>query len=117
LQGRLTVQRQDCLRLLGGSLGIAHALGLYRGFVDGDCFVVHLDGNLLQHGIKKFPRGVRERRLRRPLTLEGDQGSDDVRGSEVRRKGQAGGSGGEVREPSEYALVGVYFFKPMSSML
>ncbi|MEM4005569.1 MAG: hypothetical protein QXM43_08035 [Desulfurococcaceae archaeon] len=29
-------------------------MGLYRGFVDSDCFVVHLNGNLLQHGIKSF---------------------------------------------------------------
>lgn len=30
-------------------------MGLYRGFVGGDCFAVHLGDNLLQHGIKRCP--------------------------------------------------------------
>ena len=35
-------------------MGIAHAVGLYENFVEGDRFVVYLGDNLLQNSIKRY---------------------------------------------------------------
>ena len=98
----------------GKPLGIAHAVGLCRDFVGDDRFVVYLGDNLLQYGIGKYVRKF----------VEGDYDAfvllkevDDPSRFGV---AEFGGDGRLVRlvekpkePPSNYALVGVYFFKPI----
>ncbi|MCX8205199.1 MAG: glucose-1-phosphate thymidylyltransferase, partial [Candidatus Nezhaarchaeota archaeon] len=98
----------------GRPLGIAHAVGLCRGFVGEDRFVVYLGDNLLQSGIKKYVEAF----------LSGDYDAyillkevDDPTRFGVAKFDQNGRLVGLVEKPkvppSKYALVGVYFFKPV----
>ena len=98
----------------GKPLGIAHAVGLCRDFVGNSPFVVYLGDNLLQHGIKGYLKEF----------LKGDYDAfilfkevEDPRRFGV---GEFDEQGRLVRlvekpkePPSNYALVGVYFFTPV----
>jgi len=98
----------------GKPLGIAHAVGLCRDFVEDDKFVVYLGDNLLQYGIKKyvdkflgggFDAMVLLKEVDDPGRFgvaEFDEGGRLVR---VVEKPEV--------PPSRYALVGVYFFTPV----
>ncbi|HDH44616.1 MAG TPA: glucose-1-phosphate thymidylyltransferase [Thermococcus sp.] len=98
----------------GKPLGIAHAVGLCRDFVGDNKFVVYLGDNLLQHGIKKYVDKF----------LSGDYDAM-VLLKEVDDPGRFGvaefDEGGRLVRvvekpkvpPSNYALVGVYFFTPV----
>jgi len=98
----------------GKPLGIAHAVGLCREFVGSDAFVVYLGDNLLQYGIKQYLQRF----------LEGDYDAfillkevEDPTRFGVARFNEEGKLIGLVEKPkvppSKYALVGVYFFKPV----
>ncbi|RLE64040.1 MAG: glucose-1-phosphate thymidylyltransferase, partial [Thermoprotei archaeon] len=98
----------------GKPLGIAHAVGLCREFVGSDAFVVYLGDNLLQYGIKQYLQRF----------LEGDYDAfilfkevEDPTRFGVARFDEEGKLIGLVEKPkvppSKYALVGVYFFKPV----
>ena len=97
----------------GKPLGIAHAVSLAREFVNGDRFVVYLGDNLLQYGIKKyldeFVNGDYDAYV---LLKEVD---DPTRfGVAVFRDGKLAGFVEKPKTPiSKYAIVGVYFFKPV----
>jgi len=96
----------------GKPLGIAHALGLCKNFVKEDSFVLYLGDNLLQYGIKgyleKFIKGnfdayILLKKVEDPTKFgvakfEGNKLVGLVEKPKV--------------PPSNYALVGVYFFKP-----
>ena len=98
----------------GKPLGIAHAVGLCKEFVGSDAFVVYLGDNLLQYGIKQYLQRF----------LEGDYDAfilfkevEDPTRFGVARFDEEGKLIGLVEKPkvppSKYALVGVYFFKPV----
>ena len=98
----------------GKPLGIAHAVGLCREFVGSDAFVVYLGDNLLQYGIKQYLQRF----------LEGDYDAfilfkevEDPTRFGVARFDEEGKLIGLIEKPkvppSKYALVGVYFFKPV----
>jgi glucose-1-phosphate thymidylyltransferase len=98
----------------GKPLGIAHAVGLCKEFVDGDKFVVYLGDNLLQYGIKRyceeFINGDYDAYI---LFKEVDDPSRfgvpefDDEGNLVRLIEKP------KEPPSKYAIIGVYFFKPI----
>ncbi|MEM2617695.1 MAG: sugar phosphate nucleotidyltransferase, partial [Thermofilaceae archaeon] len=98
----------------GRPLGIAHAVSLCREFVGGDSFVVYLGDNLLQHGIKRYlEEFLREGYDAMVLLKEVEDPTRfgvaqlDERGRLVRLVEKP------KVPPSNLALVGVYFFKPI----
>ena len=97
----------------GKPLGIAHAVGLCRDFVGDDSFILYLGDNLLQNGVRKHLERF----------VEGDYDAyvllkevEDPSKFGVAKFDEDGRLIGLVEKPkvppSNYALVGVYFFKP-----
>lgn len=93
--------------------GIAHAVNLCRDFIGENSFVVYLGDNLIKGGIKDFVQ-----------TFENSDADALVLLCEVRnpeRFGVAKFEDGRLVEliekpkkpPSNYALTGIYFFKPL----
>jgi len=93
--------------------GIAQAVSLCRDFIGDSPFVVYLGDNLLKGGIKSFVQ-----------TFEGSDADATVLLCEVKnpeRFGVAKFKDGQLVEliekpekpPSNYALTGIYFFKPI----
>ncbi|MGB9729842.1 MAG: glucose-1-phosphate thymidylyltransferase [Thermoprotei archaeon] len=97
----------------GKPLGIAHAVSLCKNFVNNDKFVVYLGDNLLQYGIKNYLKKFLENDFDAMVLLKN---VDDPS-----RFGVAEFKDGKLIRlvekpkipPSNYALVGVYFFKPI----
>jgi glucose-1-phosphate thymidylyltransferase len=98
----------------GKPLGIAHAVGLCKDFVGDDKFVVYLGDNILQNGIRQYLEEF----------LKGDYDAmillkevEDPRSFGVAEFDKGGKLLKLVEKPkippSKYALVGVYFFKPV----
>ena len=98
----------------GKPLGIAHAVGLCEGFVRDDRFVVYLGDNLLQYGIKKYVKEFIEGNYDAYILLK--EVEDPTRFG-VAKFDENGELIGLIEKPkvppSKYALVGVYFFKPV----
>lgn len=98
----------------GKPLGIAHAIGLCRDFVRNDCFVVYLGDNLLQRGIREYVKEFAENSYDAMVLLKGVEDPTRFGVAQLDEKGRL------VRlvekpetPPSNLALVGVYFFKPV----
>jgi len=98
----------------GRPLGIAHAVGLCEEFIGQDTFIVYLGDNLLQHGIKRYVEEF----------IKGDYDAyillkevEDPTRFGVAKFDENGRLIGLIEKPkippSKYALVGVYFFKPV----
>jgi glucose-1-phosphate thymidylyltransferase len=98
----------------GRPLGIAHAVGLCEEFIGQDPFIVYLGDNLLQYGIKKYIEEF----------IKGDYDAyillkevEDPTRFGVAKFDENGKLIGLIEKPkappSKYALVGVYFFKPI----
>lgn len=97
----------------GEPKGIAHAVGLCRGFVGDEAFVVHLGDDLLKGGIKKFVDEFKKSdyeamvllcKVKKPQRF--GVAEFDVNGRLVRLVEKP------KEPPSDYALSGIYFFKP-----
>lgn len=98
----------------GEPKGIAHAVSLCKDFVDEEDFVVYLGDNLLQHGIKKYVKEFREGGYDAYILLK--EVEDPTRFGVAKFDGN--GRLIDVIEkpkqpPSNYAVIGVYFFKPI----
>ncbi len=98
----------------GEPKGIAHAVGLCEGFIQNDSFVVYLGDNLIRDGIKKFAEVFEESEFDALILL--------CKVREPERFGVAEfNSDGKLKRliekpkvpPSDYALTGIYFFKPI----
>ncbi len=98
----------------GKPLGIAHAVYLCRDFVQDDSFIVYLGDNLLQNGVKSY--------FEKFLVNDYDcmvllKAVDDPSRFGVAEFDEKGGLMRLVEKPrvppSRFALVGVYFFKPV----
>ena len=98
----------------GDPLGLAHAIGLAKGFVGQDKFVVYLGDNLLKGGITKHVSSFSSGKSDALVLL--------TKVSEPERFGVAKFDGSGKLEaliekpkqpPSPFALVGVYFFTPI----
>ncbi len=96
----------------GRPLGIAHAVSLCKDFAENEDFVVYLGDNMFQNGIKKYADSFLRAKPHAMVLLK------EV--GEPSRFGVAelGGDGRLVRlvekpkvPPSNYAVVGLYFFK------
>jgi len=98
----------------GRPLGIAHAVSLTRKFVGNDKFVVYLGDNLLQCGIKEYVKYFEESDLDAMILLKE---VDDPRMFGVVELDDEGNLVRLVEKPKEppskYAVIGVYFFKPL----
>jgi glucose-1-phosphate thymidylyltransferase len=98
----------------GKPLGIAHAIGLTEDFVGDDKFVVYLGDNLLQHGIKKYVEYFMDSDLDAMILLKE---VDDPRVFGVAEFDEKGNLVRLVEKPKEppsnYAVIGVYFFTPV----
>lgn len=98
----------------GKPLGIAHAVGLAKDFVGGDEFVVYLGDNLLQHGIKKYVDYFNKYDLDAMILLKEVDNPRMFGVAEFDDKGNLIRLIEKPKEPpSKYAVVGVYFFKPI----
>lgn len=94
--------------------GIAHAIGLCKKFVGEEPFVVHLGDDLLKGGVKKFVEKFKKSNYDGMVLL--------CKVKEPQRFGVAkfDDKGKLIRlvekpkqPPSQYALSGIYFFKPV----
>ena len=98
----------------GKPLGIAHAVGLCKDFVGDSPFIVYLGDNILQYGIKAhFEKFVSEDYDAMILLKE----VEDPTRFGVAKFDEKGKLVKLIEKPkvppSNYALVGVYFFKPV----
>jgi len=98
----------------GKPLGIAHAVSLCKDFVGNQSFVVYLGDNLLQHGINDHLEKFSQGNYDAMLLLKEVEDPTRFGVAELDKDGKL------VRlvekpkvPPSKYALVGVYFFKPV----
>ena len=98
----------------GKPLGIAHAVGLCKEFVGDEPFVVYLGDNLLQYGIKQYLEEFLSRDYDAFILLKEVDDPTRFGVAEFDEKGRL------VRlvekpkvPPSNYALVGVYFLRPV----
>jgi glucose-1-phosphate thymidylyltransferase len=98
----------------GKPLGIAHAIKLCRGFVGEDEFVVYLGDQLLQKGIKRYVERFASEDYDAFILLKEVEDPTRFGVAQFDERGRL------VRlvekpkvPPSRYALVGVYFFKPV----
>ncbi len=95
-------------------MGIAHAVGLCKEFVGDDDFIVYLGDNLLQNGIRKFVEDFKESRSDAMILLKE---VDDPRRFGVAEFDDKGNLIRLVEKPkdppSNYAVIGVYMFKPI----
>jgi len=98
----------------GEPKGIAHAIGLCKDFVDRDEFIVYLGDNLFQNGIRKylqeFQRGDYDcyiilKEVEDPSRFGVAKFDDNRRLVDVVEKPK--------QPPSNYAITGAYFFKPV----
>lgn len=98
----------------GKPLGIAHAVGLTKEFVGDDKFIVYLGDNLLQYGIKEYVKYFDEHDFDAMILLKE---VEDPRMFGVARFDDKGNLIRLVKKPKEppsnYAVIGVYFFKPV----
>jgi glucose-1-phosphate thymidylyltransferase len=98
----------------GKPLGIAHAVGLCKDFVGNDKFIVYLGDNMLQDGIKQYLEEFLKKNYDAMILLKEVENPSSFGVAEFDEKGNL------VRlvekpkvPPSNFALIGVYFFKPV----
>ena len=98
----------------GEPKGIAHAVGLCKEFVAGDDFVVYLGDNLIQRGIEKYLNEFQSgeydgyillKEVEDPTRFGVAKFDDSGRLVDVIEKPK--------QPPSNYAVIGIYFFKPV----
>jgi len=98
----------------GKPLGIAHAVGLCKNFVKDDKFVVYLGDNLLQHGIKKYVEKFLNNDFDAMILLKEVDDPCRFGVAEFDKDGRLIRLVEKPRTPpSNYALIGVYFFTPI----
>jgi len=98
----------------GKPLGIAHAVSLTKDFVGEEKFVVYLGDNLLQYSIKEYVEYFDKSDLDAMILLKE---VDDPRMFGVAEFDEEGNLMRLVEKPKEppskYAVIGIYFFKPI----
>lgn len=94
--------------------GIAQAIGLCEQIVDNDPFVVYLGDNLLKGGIEKFVREFRESEYDGMILLCQVEKPQRFGVAELDKNRKLIRLIEKPKEPpSNYALTGIYFFKPV----
>lgn len=98
----------------GKPLGIAHAVSLTREFVGDEKFVVYLGDNLLQYGIKEYVKYFLDGDLDAMILLKEVEDPRMFGVAQFDENGRLIRLVEKPREPpSKYAVIGVYFFKPV----
>jgi len=98
----------------GEPKGIAHAIGLCKKFVGEEHLVVHLGDDLLKGGVKKFVEKFRNSDYDGMVLLCKVKDPQRFGVAEFDDKGKLIRLVEKPKQPpSEYALSGIYFFKPV----
>jgi len=98
----------------GKPAGIAHAVGLAEKFVGESPFVVYLGDNLLKGGISKFVQEFQQNNYDAMVLLCEVQNPQRFGVAELDEKGRLVRLVEKPKKPpSNYALTGIYFFKPV----
>lgn len=98
----------------GRPLGIAHAVGLCKGFVGDKKFVVYLGDNMLQSGIKHYVEKFIAGSYDAMVLLKGVEDPRRFGVAQFDEKGRLVRLVEKPKKPpSNYALVGIYFFTPV----
>ena len=98
----------------GEPKGIAHAIGLCKNFVSNEAFVVHLGDDLLKGGVKKFVEKFKNSDYDGMVLLCKVKEPQRFGVAEFDDKGKLIRLVEKPKQPpSEYALSGIYFFKPV----
>ena len=94
--------------------GIAQAIGLTEGFVKDSPFVAYLGDNLLKGGISKFVREFQQTNYDAMILLCEVENPQQFGVAEFDKKGSLTRLIEKPKKPpSNYALTGIYFFKPV----
>ena len=94
--------------------GIAQAVGLTEGFVKDSPFVVYLGDNLLKGGTSKFVREFQQKNYDAMILLCEVETPQQFGVAEFDKKGSLIRLIEKPKKPpSNYALTGIYFFKPV----
>jgi glucose-1-phosphate thymidylyltransferase len=94
--------------------GIAHAVGLTEDFVKDSAFVVYLGDNLLKGGISKFVREFQKEVYDAMILLCEVENPQQFGVAEFDKNGNLVKLIEKPKKPpSNYALTGIYFFKPI----
>lgn len=97
----------------GKPAGIAHAVGLAENFVGNDSFVVYLGDNLLKGGISKCVQQFQKEKPDAMILLCEVDNPQQFGVAEFDKKGNIVRLIEKPKKPpSNYALTGIYFFKP-----
>ena len=98
----------------GKPLGIAHAVSLCRDFVGEDPFIVYLGDNMLQNGIKQYVEEFIKNNYDAMLLLKEVEDPRRFGVAQFDEKGRLIKLVEKPKEPpSNYALIGIYFLKPI----
>jgi len=98
----------------GKPLGIAHAISLCKEFVGKEKFIVYLGDNLLQNGIKNYLEKFINEDYDAFILLKEVEDPTKFGVAQFDEKGKIIKLIEKPKiPPSKYALVGVYFFKPI----
>jgi len=94
--------------------GIAHAVGLCRKYVGNQQFVVYLGDNLLKGGISEYVAKFKSSRCDAMILLCQVKNPERFGVAEIDKKGKLLRLVEKPEKPpSNYALTGIYFFKPI----
>jgi glucose-1-phosphate thymidylyltransferase len=94
--------------------GIAHAVGLCKDYVGNRPFVVYLGDNLLKGGIKSFVRKFQDSDYDAMVLLCQVKNPERFGVAKIDDKGKLVKLVEKPKKPpSNYALTGIYFFKPL----
>jgi len=94
--------------------GIAHAVGLCKDFVARDDFVVYLGDNLIQHGIKRYLNEFQNGEYDGYILLKEVEDPTRFGVAKFDDSGKLVDVIEKPRQPpSNYAVIGIYFFKPV----
>lgn len=98
----------------GEPKGIAHAIGLCEEFVDKSLFIVYLGDNLLRGGISKVAKEFENSKHDSMVLLCKVKNPERFGVAEFDAQGKLIRLIEKPKEPpSEYALTGIYFFRPV----
>ncbi len=94
--------------------GIAHAVGLTEDFVGDSCFIVYLGDNLLKGGISDIANEFERKEYDAMVLLSKVENPQQFGVAEFDKQGKLVRLVEKPKEPpSNYALTGIYFFKPL----
>ena len=98
----------------GEPKGIAHAISLCEEYVNNEPFIVYLGDNLLKGGIKDFAEGFKSSNYDAMTLLCEVENPQRFGVAKFDEKGKLIGLVEKPKEPpSNYALTGIYFLKPV----